>query len=153
MPVSSIPLVTLLSELANSEKPTWLFSSLWCFLQIVNPFHQFVFTWMDLKRMNLIPKTGKIPSWFTRLTSIPNLIHYLPAVDVPLVYPPHFLNLQDSALATIDEHSRLKARNRYYWIAGLDASNSLIFGCIFYTVDMHKTRIVYFTHWTTSSSN
>ncbi|CAB4399254.1 unnamed protein product [Rhizophagus irregularis] len=90
---------------------------------------------------------------FTRLISIPNLISYLPAVDVPLVYLPYFLNLQDSALATIDKYSRLKACNRYYWIAGLDASNSLIFGCAFYTVDVHRTRIVYFSHWITSSSN
>ncbi|CAB4397627.1 unnamed protein product [Rhizophagus irregularis] len=149
----SVPLITLSSELANSEKLTWLFSPLWYLSQLIDPFHQFVFTWMDLKRMNLVLKTGKIPSWFTRFTSIPNLIHYLPAMDVPLVYPPYFLNLQDSALATIDQHSHLKAHNRYYWIARLDTSNSLIFGRAFYTVDVHGTCIMYFSHWTTSSSN
>ncbi|PKY55132.1 hypothetical protein RhiirA4_474391 [Rhizophagus irregularis] len=38
------------------------------------------------------------------------------------------MSLQGSALNIIDEHSRIKARNRYYWIAGLDGSDSMIFG-------------------------
>ncbi|PKY52857.1 hypothetical protein RhiirA4_425607 [Rhizophagus irregularis] len=43
------------------------------------PPRQFLFTWTDLKRLNLMSKTGKIPSWFTHLINIPNLISYLPA--------------------------------------------------------------------------
>ncbi|CAB4386098.1 unnamed protein product [Rhizophagus irregularis] len=41
---------------------------------------------------------------------------------MPLQYPSYLLKLQDSALATIDEHSYIKAHNRYYWIAGLGYS-------------------------------
>ncbi|CAB4486396.1 unnamed protein product [Rhizophagus irregularis] len=41
---------------------------------------------------------------------------------MPLQYPSYLLKLQDSALVTIDEHSYIKARNRYYWIAGLGYS-------------------------------
>ncbi|GET56510.1 hypothetical protein GLOIN_2v1790286 [Rhizophagus irregularis DAOM 181602=DAOM 197198] len=114
IPTSSVPLVTLSSELVNSKKSTWLFSPLWCLLQLIDPFHQFVFTWMDLKRINLVPKTGKTSSWFTRFISIPNLISYLPAVNIPLIYPPQLLKLQDFTLAVIDEYSHLKAHNRYY---------------------------------------
>ncbi|CAB4437105.1 unnamed protein product [Rhizophagus irregularis] len=61
--------------------------------------------------------------------------------------------LQDTALTTIDEESRIKAHNRYYWIAGLDSSNSMIFGRVFYTVDVHGTRIVYFSHWVNSPAD
>ncbi|CAB4426971.1 unnamed protein product [Rhizophagus irregularis] len=74
MPSHFVPLVTLSSELANSEKATWLFSSL-C----------------------------KTPSWFTRLTNIPNLISYLPASSDVAAYPPYLLTLQGSALDVIDE--------------------------------------------------
>ncbi|PKY57188.1 hypothetical protein RhiirA4_478087 [Rhizophagus irregularis] len=119
MPSHSIPLVTLSSELANSEKATWLFSKLWCFSQLVDPFNQFL----------------------------------LLAVTIPIQYPSFVLMLQNTALATIDEQSHIKARNRYYWIAGLDGSNSLIFGRVFYTVDVHGTRIVYFSHWVNSLAN
>ncbi|CAB4437130.1 unnamed protein product [Rhizophagus irregularis] len=63
------------------------------------------------------------------------------------------MSLQGSALNIIDEHSRIKARNRYYWIAGLDGSDSMIFGRVFYTVDVYGTRIVYFSHWINSSSS
>ncbi|PKY57186.1 hypothetical protein RhiirA4_478085 [Rhizophagus irregularis] len=118
MPGQSVPLVTLSPELANSEKATWLSSPLWCLSQLVDPFRQFLFTWTDL---NLVPKTGKTPSWFTRFINMPNLISYL--------------------LASSDVH------------AGLDGSDSMIFGQVFYTVDVHGTRIVYFSHWSNSFSN
>ncbi|EXX77879.1 uncharacterized protein OCT59_022500 [Rhizophagus irregularis] len=72
---------------------------------------------------------------------------------MPLQYPSYLLKLQDSALVTIDEHSYIKARNRYYWIAGLGESDSMIFKCVFYTVDVYGTQIVYFSHWIISSSN
>ncbi|CAB4422049.1 unnamed protein product [Rhizophagus irregularis] len=153
MPRQSVPLVTLSSELANSEKATWLFSPLWCLSQLIDPFRQFPFTWTDLKRLNLVPKTSKTPSWFTRLINIPDLISYLPVSSGVVAYPPYLLALQGSALDVIDEQSRIKARNRYYWIAGLDGSDSMIFGRVFYTVDVHGTRTVYFSHWSTSSSN
>ncbi|CAB4405832.1 unnamed protein product [Rhizophagus irregularis] len=153
MPSHSVPLVTLSPELANSEKATWLFSPLWCLSQLIDPFRQFLFTWSDLKRLNLVPKTSKTPFWFTRLISIPNLISYLPTSPGVVTYPPYLTSLQGSALDVIDEQSRIKARNRYYWIAGLDGSDSMIFGRVFYTVDVHGTRIVYFSHWVTSSSN
>ncbi|PKY62936.1 hypothetical protein RhiirA4_490412, partial [Rhizophagus irregularis] len=153
MPEQAVPLVTLSSELANSEKATWLSSSLWCLSQLIDPFRQFILTWTDLKRLNLVPKNGKIPSWFTRLVAIPNLISYLPISLSVVSYPPYLTSLQGSALDIIDEQSQIKARNRYYWIAGLDASDSMIFGRVFYTVDVHGTRIVYFSHWVTSSSN
>ena len=60
-------------------------------------------------------------------------------------YPSHLLKLQDSALATIDEVSHIKAHNRYYWIAGLDSSDSLIFGRVFYTVDV-QALVLYIFH-------
>ncbi|CAB4409469.1 unnamed protein product [Rhizophagus irregularis] len=128
MPRQSVPLVTLSSELANSEKATWLSSPLWCLSQLVDPFRQFLFTWTDLKRLNLMSKTGKIPSWFTHLINIPNLISYLPASSGVFSYPPYLMSLRGSTFDIIDEHSRIKARNRYYWIAGLDGSDSMIFG-------------------------
>ncbi|PKC58358.1 hypothetical protein RhiirA1_471089 [Rhizophagus irregularis] len=106
IPTSSVPLVTLSSELVNSKKSTWLFSPLWCLLQLIDLFHQFVFTWMDLKRINLVPKTGKTSSWFTRFISIPNLISYLPAVNIPLIYPPQLLKLQDFTLAVTSSSNR-----------------------------------------------
>ncbi|PKC07662.1 hypothetical protein RhiirA5_417937 [Rhizophagus irregularis] len=136
-------LVTLSSELANFEKATWLFSPLWCLMQLIDPFHQFIYTWMDLKRMNL----------FIHFINIPDLCFHLSAPVMPLQYPSYLLKLQDSALVTIDEHSYIKARNRYYWIAGLGESDSMIFKCVFYTVDVYGTQIVYFLHWIISSSN
>ncbi|CAB4431673.1 unnamed protein product [Rhizophagus irregularis] len=107
---------------------------------------------MDLKRLNLMPKTSKTPSWFTRLINIPDLMSYLPVSPGEITYPLYLLSLQGSALDVIDEQSRIKARNRYYWIAGLDGSDSMIFGRVFYTVDVHGTRIVYFSHWTSPSN-
>ncbi|PKY60691.1 hypothetical protein RhiirA4_484665 [Rhizophagus irregularis] len=103
--------------------------------------------------MNLVQKNGKIPSWFLNLIAIPNLISYLPSSSDVVPYPSYLMSLQGSALDIIDEHSRIKARNRYYWIAGLSGSDSMIFGRVFYTVDVHGTRIVYFSHWISSSSN
>ncbi|CAB4431599.1 unnamed protein product [Rhizophagus irregularis] len=153
MPRQSVPLVTLSPKLANSEKATWLFSPLWCLSQLVDPFRQFLLTWTDLKRLNLVPKTSKTPSWFTRLINISDLISHLPTAPGVVTSPPYLMNLQGSALDVIDEQSRIKARNRYYWIAGLDGSDSMIFGRVFYTVDVHGTRIVYFSHWINSSSN
>ena len=48
----------------------------------------------------------------------------------------------------IDISSRIRSRNKYYWIAGIDTSNSLIFGRAFYTMDdTSGNRIVYFSHW------
>ncbi|CAB4437129.1 unnamed protein product [Rhizophagus irregularis] len=38
MPRQSVPLVTLSTELANSEKASWLSSPLWCLSQLVDPF-------------------------------------------------------------------------------------------------------------------
>ncbi|PKY54937.1 hypothetical protein RhiirA4_427137 [Rhizophagus irregularis] len=108
---------------------------------------------MDLKRMNIVPKTSKTPSWFTHLTNTPNLSSFLPHPILPTPYPPPLLTLQGVALATIDEQSHIKARNRYYWIAGLDGSDTMIFGRVFYTVDVHGTCIVYFSHWVNSSSD
>ncbi|PKY61362.1 hypothetical protein RhiirA4_486231 [Rhizophagus irregularis] len=153
MPGQSVPLVTISSELANSEKATWLFSPLWCLSQLIDPFRQFLLTWTDLKRLNLVPKTSKTPSWFTRLINTPDLISLLPASSNEVSYPPYLVGLRGSALDTIDEHSQIKARNRYYWIAGLDGSDSMVFGRAFYTVDVHGTRIVYFSHWINTSSN
>ncbi|CAB4431758.1 unnamed protein product [Rhizophagus irregularis] len=84
---------------------------------------------------------------------IPDLISYLPVSSGVAARPPYLLTLQGSALDVIDEQSRIKARNRYYWIAGLDGSDSMIFGRVFYTVDVYGTRIVYFSHWINFSSN
>ncbi|PKY50938.1 hypothetical protein RhiirA4_467706 [Rhizophagus irregularis] len=131
MPRQSVPLVTLSPELANSEKATWLFSPLWCLSQLVDPFRQFLLTWTDLK----------------------HLISYLPTSPGVVTPPLYLMSLQGSALDVIDEQSRIKARNRYYWIAGLDGSDSMIFGRVFYTVDVHGTRVVYFSHWTSTSSS
>ncbi|PKY57036.1 hypothetical protein RhiirA4_477810 [Rhizophagus irregularis] len=153
MPSQSVPLVSLSVELANSEKATWLFSKFWCLTQLFDPFQQFMYTWMDLKRINLVSKTGKTPSWFTNLTNLPNLQSLLPTLSTPAPYPSSLLTLQGSALDTIDEQSRIKALNRYYWIAGLDGSDTMIFGRVFYTVDVHGSRIVYFSHWITSPSD
>ncbi|CAB4469329.1 hypothetical protein RhiirA5_413169 [Rhizophagus irregularis] len=153
MPSHSILLVTLSSELANFEKAIWLFSPLWCLMQLVDPFHQFIYTWMDLKKMNLVSKTGKTPFWFIHLINIPDLFSYLLAVSTSVQYPSYLLKLQDSALATIDEHFHLEARNQYYWIVELDGANSMIFGRVFYTVNVYSTQIVYFSHWINSSSN
>ncbi|CAB4406050.1 unnamed protein product [Rhizophagus irregularis] len=153
MPSQSVPLVSLSVELANSEKATWLFSKFWCLTQLFDPFQQFMYTWMDLKRMNLVSKTGKTPSWFIRLINLPNLQSLLPISNTPIFYSPSLLMLQGTALDTIDERSHIKARNRYYWIAGLDSSDAMIFGRVFYTVDVHGTRIVYFSHWVTSSTD
>ncbi|CAB4386097.1 unnamed protein product [Rhizophagus irregularis] len=47
MSTHSVLLVTLSSELTNFEKATWLFSPLWCLMQLIDPFHQFIYTWMD----------------------------------------------------------------------------------------------------------
>ncbi|PKY62754.1 hypothetical protein RhiirA4_489804, partial [Rhizophagus irregularis] len=103
--------------------------------------------------MNLVSKTGKTPSWFIRLINLPNLQSLLPISNTPIFYSPSLLMLQGTALDTIDERSHIKARNRYYWIAGLDSSDAMIFGRVFYTVDVHGTRIVYFSHWVTSSTD
>uniref|UniRef100_U9SUU7 Reverse transcriptase domain-containing protein n=1 Tax=Rhizophagus irregularis (strain DAOM 181602 / DAOM 197198 / MUCL 43194) TaxID=747089 RepID=U9SUU7_RHIID len=81
----------------------------------------------DLKHMGLIAATGKIPSWFRIVTSLSN---------------------------RIDISSYIRLRNKYYWIAGVDSSNSLIFGQVFYTFDDDSgTRVVYFSHWIPTTSN
>ncbi|CAB4407457.1 unnamed protein product [Rhizophagus irregularis] len=48
----------------------------------------------------------------------------------------------------IDTSSYIRLQNKYYWIAGIDSPNFLIFGRVFYTVDDDSgTRVLYFSHW------
>ncbi|CAB4484920.1 unnamed protein product [Rhizophagus irregularis] len=78
MPNETFPLVSLSSGLANLKMRFWLNSALWCLSQVIYPFYNFHFTWTDLRKMSLVANTGKIPSWFQLITSIPNLTFYLP---------------------------------------------------------------------------
>ncbi|CAB4407305.1 unnamed protein product [Rhizophagus irregularis] len=48
----------------------------------------------------------------------------------------------------------IRLRNKYYWIAGLDSSNSLIFGRAFYTLDDSSgNRVIYLSHWIPTSQD
>ncbi|CAB4437132.1 unnamed protein product [Rhizophagus irregularis] len=99
--------------------------------------------------MGLVANTGCIPSWFKDISSIPNLPSLLtsPCPSNISITPPLF-SLIGKFVDKIDEITHIRLRNRYYWIAGLDSSNSLIFGRAFYTFDdSFGNRVIYFSHW------
>jgi hypothetical protein len=64
-------------QLANLETRSWLRSALWCLSQLFDPFHNFCYTWSDLKKLGFVPNTSKVPSWFRIIVSIPNLASLL----------------------------------------------------------------------------
>ncbi|CAB4407297.1 unnamed protein product [Rhizophagus irregularis] len=103
--------------------------------------------------MGLIVNTGRIPSWFKEISSIPNLSSLLisPSPNNISITPP-LSSLIGKFVDKIDEVTHFRLRNKYYWIAGLDSSNSLIFGRAFYTLDDSSgTRVIYFSHWIPTS--
>ncbi|CAB4409638.1 unnamed protein product [Rhizophagus irregularis] len=149
MPNESCPLVSISSSLANLETFSWLKSALWCLSQLLDPFRRFQYTWMDLKKMGLVPNTSRIPSWFKEISSIPNLPSLITSsrsnnISITL----SLFSLIGKFVDKIDEVTHIRLRNKYYWIAGLDSSNSLIFGRAFYTFDDSSgNRVIYFSHW------
>ncbi|PKY55344.1 hypothetical protein RhiirA4_474714 [Rhizophagus irregularis] len=153
MPNESCPLVSISSSLANSETSSWLKSAIWYLSQLLDPFHRFQYTWMDLKKMGLVANTGRIPSWFKEISSIPNLPSLILTprtrnIDIT----PSLSLLIGKFVDKIDETTHIRLRNKYYWIAGIDSSNSLIFGRAFYTLDdSFGNRFIYFSHWIPTS--
>ncbi|UZO25044.1 uncharacterized protein OCT59_017331 [Rhizophagus irregularis] len=132
MPDEACPLVSLSSNLAVLETRSWLKSALWCLSQVVDLFYNFPFTWNDLKHMGLVAATGKTPSWFRIIISLSSLTSLLP-----------------KRMRLIDITPSLSTL-----IAGIDSSNSLIFGRVFYTFDDDSgTRVVYFSHWILTMHN
>ncbi|PKY59952.1 hypothetical protein RhiirA4_483125 [Rhizophagus irregularis] len=136
MPNESCPLVSLSPTLANLEIHSWLKSALWCLSQLLDPLRRFQYSWMDLKKMGLVPNTSRTPFWFKEISFIPNLPSLLtsPCPCNISITPPLF-SLIGKFVDKIDEFAHIRLRNKYYWIAGLDSSNSLIFGRAFYTCD------------------
>jgi hypothetical protein len=129
MPFESCPLVSISSSLANLETRSWMNSALWCLSQLLDPFQCFQYTWKDLKKMGLVYNTSRIPSWFNEISSIPNLPSLVMSSrpDIIRITPP-LSSLIGKFLDKIDETSHIRLRNKYYWIAGIDSSNFLIFG-------------------------
>ncbi|PKY31710.1 hypothetical protein RhiirB3_449451 [Rhizophagus irregularis] len=119
-----------------------------CLSQVVDPFYNFRYTWNNLKLMGLIAPTGKTPSWFQIITSLSNPTSYLPKRIESINITPSLSSLVGKFVDTIDTSSYIRLRNKYYWIAEVDFSGSLIFGQVFYTFnDDFGTRVVYFSHW------
>ncbi|CAB4419464.1 unnamed protein product [Rhizophagus irregularis] len=136
MPNESCPLVSVSPSLANLETSSWLKSALWCLSQLLDPFRRFQYTWMDLKKMGLVTNTSRVPSWFNHISSIPNLPSLLTTSrSSNISITPPLSSLIGRFVDKIDETTHIRLRNKYYWIAGLDSSNSLIFGRAFYTLD------------------
>ncbi|CAB4440208.1 unnamed protein product [Rhizophagus irregularis] len=153
MPNESCPLVSISPSLANLETPSWLKSALWCLSQLLDPFRNFQYSWMDLKKMGLAANTSRIPSWFKEISAIPSLPSLL-ITPFPsnICITPSLSSLIGKFVDKIDEVAYIRLRNKYYWIAGLDSSNSLIFGRAFYTLDdSFGNRIIYFSHWIPTS--
>ncbi|CAB4374410.1 unnamed protein product [Rhizophagus irregularis] len=124
MPNEVCPLVSLSPDLAVLETHSWLKSTLWYLSQIVDLFYNFQFTWSDLKYMESTNITPPLSSLVGKFIDI------------------------------IDTSSYIRLCNKYYWIAEVDSSNSLIFGQVFYTFDDDSgTRIIYFSHWIFSTHN
>ncbi|PKK57226.1 hypothetical protein RhiirC2_798443 [Rhizophagus irregularis] len=118
------PLVSLSSDLAVLDTRFWLKSALWCLSQDVDLFYNFRYTWNDLKLMGSINITSSL------------------------------LSLVGKFVNTIDTTSYIRLQNKYYWIAGVDSSGSLIFGRVFYTFDDDSgTCVVYFSHWIPTTHN
>ncbi|PKY22626.1 hypothetical protein RhiirB3_503700 [Rhizophagus irregularis] len=154
MPDEACPLVSLSSNLAVLETRSWLKSALWCLSQVVDLFYNFPFTWNDLKHMGLVAATGKTPSWFRIIISLSSLTSLLPKRMRLIDITPSLSTLVGKFVDTINTSSYIRLRNKYYWIAGIDSSNSLIFGRVFYTFDDDSgTRVVYFSHWILTMHN
>ncbi|PKY54774.1 hypothetical protein RhiirA4_473768 [Rhizophagus irregularis] len=102
--------------------------------------------------MGLVTRNGKIPSWYRTIIAIPNLSSFLPQItDIPTI-PLPLSSLIGKFVDQIDTSSHICYRNKYYWIVGLDSTNSLIFRRVFYTVDDKSgNRVVYFSHWIPST--
>ncbi|PKY52549.1 hypothetical protein RhiirA4_470237 [Rhizophagus irregularis] len=149
MPEESCPLVSVSSNIATLESRSWLRSALWCLSQLFDPFRQFQYTWTDLKKMGLVPNTARVPSWFKEISSIPNLRFFFPpSLPRNIRITPSLSSLLGKFVDKIDETTPIRLRNKYYWIAGLDSSDSLIFGRAFYTLDDDTgCRVIYFSHW------
>ncbi|CAB4374407.1 unnamed protein product [Rhizophagus irregularis] len=104
--------------------------------------------------MGLVTSTGKIPSWFQIITSLPNPISYLPKRTESINITPSLSSLVGKFIDIIDTSSYIRLRNKYYWIAGIDSSGSLIFEQGFYTFDDNSgTCIIYFSHWIPTTHN
>ncbi|PKY59104.1 hypothetical protein RhiirA4_430181 [Rhizophagus irregularis] len=103
--------------------------------------------------MGLVANNSCIPSWFKDISSIPNLPSLLTSqcssnISITL----SLFSLIGKFVDKIDEITHIQLRNKYYWIAGLDSSNSLIFGRAFYTFDdFSGIRVIYFSHWIPTS--
>ncbi|PKY59754.1 hypothetical protein RhiirA4_430650, partial [Rhizophagus irregularis] len=103
--------------------------------------------------MGLAANTSRIPSWFKEISAIPSLPSLLlsPYPSNICITPP-LSSLIGKFVDKIDEVTHIRLRNKYYWIAGLDSSNSLIFGRAFYTLDdSFGNRVIYFSHWIPTS--
>ncbi|PKY61521.1 hypothetical protein RhiirA4_486603 [Rhizophagus irregularis] len=155
MPDESCPLVSISPSLANLETQSWLNSALWCLSQLLDSFRKFQYSWMDLKKMGLVANTSCIPSWFKEISSIPNLPSLLMSLcPSNISITPSLSSLIGKFVDIIDEVAHIKLRNKYYWIAGLDSSNSLIFGRVFYTFDDSSgICVIYFSHWIPTSQD
>ncbi|PKY59459.1 hypothetical protein RhiirA4_482228 [Rhizophagus irregularis] len=147
------PLVSISPFLANLETHSWLKSALWCLSQLLDPFRKFQYYWMDLKKMGLVANTSRIPSWFKEISSIPSLPSLLMSPNPSnICITPPLSSLIGKFVDKIDEIAHIRVRNKYYWIAGLDSSDSLIFGRAFYTFDDSAgNRVIYFSHWIPTS--
>ncbi|CAB4420720.1 unnamed protein product [Rhizophagus irregularis] len=153
MPNESCPLVSISPSLANLETHSWLKSALWCLSQFLDPFRIFQYSWMDLRKMGLVAYTGCIPSWFKEISSIPDLPSLLMSpCPSNIRITPSLSSLIGKFVDKIDEVTHIRLCNKYYWIAGLNSSNSLIFGRAFYTFDdSSENRVIYFSHWIPTS--
>ncbi|PKC01376.1 hypothetical protein RhiirA5_426816 [Rhizophagus irregularis] len=116
-----------------------------CLSQVVDPFYNFRYTWNNLKLMGLIAPTGKTPSWFQIITSLSNPTSYLPKRIESINITPSLSSLVGKFVDTIDTSSYIRLRNKYYWIAEVDFSGSLIFGqitpcpgCFLHCLDMDE---------------
>ncbi|CAB4400840.1 unnamed protein product [Rhizophagus irregularis] len=124
MPNEACSLVSLSSDLAVLETHSWLKSALWCFSQ------------------------------FQIIASLPNPTSYLPKCIESICITLFLSSLVGKFVNTIDTSSYIRLRNKYYWIAGVDFSSSLIFRQVFYTFDNDSgTRVVYFSHWIPTQQN
>ncbi|PKY54936.1 hypothetical protein RhiirA4_474044 [Rhizophagus irregularis] len=143
---------TFLDLMPNESCPL-LKSVLWCLSQLLDPFRRFQYSWMDLKKMGLVANTSRIPFWFKEISSIPNLfLLFMSPLPSNISITPPLLSLIGKFVDKIDEVTHIRLRNKYYWIAGLDSSNALIFGRAFYTFDdSSENRVIYFSHWISGS--
>lgn len=108
MPNEACPLVSISPGLANLEMHSWLNSALWYLSQVLDPFYNFQFTWADLKKMGLVANTGKTPSWFRTIISIPNLTSFLPQRVNVVGIPPSLSSLIGKFVDKIDTSSHIR---------------------------------------------